>query len=302
MRGEAPSPAAPSPLAAAAVFAAAALWGTTGTVQGLLPGGRDPLAVAALRVTIGAAGLLAFCVASGARPSAFAALPRRDTLLAGGAIALYNVSFFSGVSLAGVGVGTAVALGSGPLWVSLYDTAVRGMWPSRARLGGQLLSVAGVIALVTSGGRAGLAGPGQALAALAGLSYAAYSVATNRLGAAGPASVTAAATFSVAACLLAPVLTLADRSWVDGPSLVPLLFLGLGATGVAFFLFTYGAGRMPAATAVTLALAEPLTAWLLATVVLREPLSASKLVGAAMLFSGLGLTARGLARDGGGPR
>jgi len=280
----------------AAVFAAAMLWGTTGTMQGLLPAGRDPLAVAALRVVIGALGLVLFCCVSGERLSAIAALPRKQILLAGSAIALYNVSFFSGVSLAGVGIGTAIALGSGPLWVSLHDTVVKGFMPPRAQLAGQLLCVVGVVMLVVSGERSGSAGLGYALAALAGLSYAAYSIVTNRLGGAGSAGVTAAATFSVSACVLAPVLLIADRSWIDGSALLPLAFLGLAATGVAFFLFTYGVGRMPASTAVTLALAEPLTAWLLAALVLREPVTLSKMAGAATLLSGLGLTARSLAR------
>jgi drug/metabolite transporter, DME family len=48
------------------------------------------------------------------------------------------------------------------------------------------------------------------------------------------------------------------------------LYLGVVATGVAYVLFGFGLRRLPSATAVTLVLAEPLTAALLAAVVLDE--------------------------------
>ncbi len=287
-------------LAVAAVFAAAVLWGTTGTIQALLPSDRDPLAVAALRPIIGALGLVVFCYISGKRLSDVTALPHTEILLAGVSIAVYNVSFFSGVSMAGVGIGTAIALGSGPLWVSLHDAVTQKPAqnrPSRVQVTGQMICVVGVVVLAWSGERTRAAGTGCALAALAGLSYAAYSIFTNRLGGRAPAAVTAAATFCCAGCLLAPLLLVADRGWLGISALPPLLFLGLAATGVAFFLFTYGVSHMPASTAVTLALAEPLTAWLLATFVLREPTTPSKIAGAAMVLGGLALAARSLARD-----
>jgi len=44
---------------------------------------------------------------------------------------------------------------------------------------------------------------------------------------------------------------------------------------------------VPASTAVTLALAEPLTAWVLALVVVGESATPLKLAGAALLLAGL---------------
>src|SRR6056297_2150819 len=49
---------APYILAVLAALAAAMLWGTTGTLQSLLPADRQPLVVGALRVILGAAALM----------------------------------------------------------------------------------------------------------------------------------------------------------------------------------------------------------------------------------------------------
>jgi DME family drug/metabolite transporter len=45
--------------------------------------------------------------------------------------------------------------------------------------------------------------------------------------------------------------------------------------------------HVAASTAVTLALTEPVTAWVLATVVVGEPLSAQKVLGAVLVLAGL---------------
>lgn len=287
-----PSPALPG---VASVLVAAILWGTTGTMQGLLPTDRDPVAVAVFRVAIAAAALLLFCLAGRANRAGIRELPLPRIALAGAAIALYNLFFFSGVSMAGVGVGTAIALGSGPIWVSLFERIGRGAKASRRQLMGQAVCIAGAVMLVASNRHAPDAGIGYAFAALAGLAYAWYSLITNRLGQAAPSGAVAAATFMLAAVFMAPLLLIADTGWVTVGTLPPLLFLGIVATGVAYYLFTFGVRRMAPSSAVTLALAEPLTAWLLATFVLREELTALKIAGAAILLLGLWIVARSLA-------
>lgn len=248
-----------------------------------------------MRVAIGAAGLLLFCLLGAVNRAGLKRLPRKQIVFAGAAIALYNLFFFSGVSIAGVGVGTAIALGSGPLWVSLFEWLVRGVRPSRSQLVGQAICIAGATALVASNERPSSPEIGYVLAALAGLAYATYSVITNRIGPTAPAGAIAAATFTLAALFLAPLLLIADLGWIAPSALPPLLFLGIAATGVAFYLFTYGVSRMAPSAAVTLALAEPLTAWLLATFILQEELTALKVAGALILLFGLWIVTRSLA-------
>jgi DME family drug/metabolite transporter len=74
------------------------------------------------------------------------------------------------------------------------------------------------------------------------------------------------------------------------------LHLGLLATAAAYALFSRGLSQVPVATAVTLSLAEPLTAGLLGVFLLGERLTAWALLGIVLLLSGLILIAGQPAR------
>lgn len=273
------------------VLSAAMLWGTTGTIQGLLPPSREPVVVAAIRVLLGSSALWMFCLFSGVSVKTILTLPRWRIFGAGTAIAGYNLFFFAGVAHAGVGVGTAIALGSGPLWVLAYEILFSTRRPSSRSLTGQVAAIMGLAILVAgdAGGQGSYLGYG--LSALAGLSYGTYVYLTGGIGKDTNSALVAATTFSVASILLAPSLILFSTAWIDLRSIALLAFLGLAATGAAFFLFTFGLQRMPASTAVTLTLAEPLTAWFLATVVLGEIVTLPKVIGAAMLVIGIRVVA-----------
>jgi len=277
-----------------AVLLAAGLWGTTGTIQGLLPPARDPIAVAVFRLIIGAAALVFFSLFSARLRAGFFVLPLKQIAMASLAIGLYNLFFFSAVSMAGVGVGTAIAIGSGPVWVSLYEIVFHNRKPPPLQLLGQAICIAGAVALVASNDLNDGNTMGYLLAALAGLAYATFSIITNQLSQGVPSASIAAATFTLAAVFTAPFLLVADTAWVGIGTLPPLLFLGLIVTGVAYYLFTFGVRAMSSSAAVTLALAEPLTAWLLATFVLGEELTALKIFGALILLAGLWIVSKSL--------
>jgi drug/metabolite transporter, DME family len=156
------------------VLAAAMLWGTTGTIQGLLPVGREPIVVATLRVTLGAAALWAISLLARVPLGTVPSLPWWRIGGAGTAIAGYNLFFFHGVARAGVGVGTALALGSGPLWVLAWEFLRTGTIPSAHRLRGQAIATAGLIVLMAGGLRSGGSGVGYAFSTMAGLAYGTY--------------------------------------------------------------------------------------------------------------------------------
>ncbi|WP_340110191.1 DMT family transporter [Pikeienuella sp. HZG-20] len=279
-------------LGVGAVVAAAGLWGSTGTIQTLLPAASDPFAVGALRLVFGAAALLALALGAPAGRRGFGALPWRGVVFAGLAIGAYNLLFFRAVLDAGVGVGTAVAIGGAPIWATAYEAAFRRRRPGRLRALGQAISILGVALLALAGGGAGASLTGVILAALAGACYAAYSLATSALGGRAPAATLAAATFSVAALAALPVLFLTPLGWLAAPQSWPaMLFLGVVATGLSYRLYTAGLARVAASTAVTLALAEPVTAWILATLVVGEPLTPQKLAGALLILTGLAAVA-----------
>jgi DME family drug/metabolite transporter len=228
--------------------------------------------VGALRLLVSALffGLLLATTGGGA---ALARLPRAPVLLAGLGMAAYNLAFFAGVKTTGVAVGTAVALGSGPIWAGLLQ-ALGGQRPPARWWLGTALAVAGGIVMVAAGSPPGgqpLSALGIALCLLAGLSYAGYALVNARLvAAAAPAPVTAAV-FGVATLIALP----AAAGMAGLPQLAPrdalvVLWLGLVATGVAYLLFSHALRHIAAATAVTLALAEPVTAFVLAVAVVGE--------------------------------
>lgn len=283
--------------ALAAILAAAALWGTTGTTQSLLPPGSHPLAVGALRLAVGALCLLVFAAARTETRRALAQLPWRGVLFAGAAVAAYNLTFFWGVAASGVGVGTAVAIGSAPLWATAIDAVVGGRAPPRIRLIGQVAAVVGVAVLSLQADGAGGAGWGVVAALAAGLSYAAYSLTTTALIDRAPSTSLAAAIFAVGAVIAAPALAILPLDGLATPAAwAGIAFLGIGATGVAYALYSWGLKSVAGPTAVTLALAEPVVAWLLAIAVVGETLTAAKLAGALLILAGLAIVARAPGR------
>lgn len=271
----------------AMVLLAAMLWGTTGTAQTLAPAGLSPYWVGALRLAV--ASVFFALLAWPAWRGPGARMQWRSVLLAGACVAVYNLSFFAGVRAAGVALGTALAIGSGPIWAGLLQTVQLRRLPAPLWWLGTLLGVAGGVAMALDGGtrlRAPLSG--VALCLLAGLAYALYTLVNKRLVAqAGPAMVNLAV-FGVAGLLSLPV-----AAWLGGvPAPAPqtwgvVLYLGLVATGLAYLLFSAALRHISGATGVTLALAEPVTAFALAILVVGERPS-------AMAFGGLGAVLVGL--------
>lgn len=275
-------------ISVAAIVLAACLWGTTGTVQTLLPSDREPLAVGALRLAFGAVFLLCLAIAKPQTRRAFRDLPKAGIIAAGLAIGTYNLLFFYAVSRAGVGIGTAVTIGSAPVWTTLWETTVYRRLPDRVRIIGQIVSVVGVGLLGFAAGGAQGSMFGVILALMAGACYAAYSLITSRMTDRAPSTTIAAATFTIAAIITLPALLFVPLGWLSSPSAWGgLVFLGFAATGLAYALYTWGLMRVAASTAVTLALAEPVTAWLLATFFVGEAVTAQGAIGAILILVGL---------------
>ncbi|HEY8495949.1 MAG TPA: EamA family transporter [Limnochordales bacterium] len=269
------------------VLLAAVLWGTTGTAQALAPAGAQPAAVGAVRLAIGGAALLILALGRGRlrlgdwrRPAAW---------VAAAGVAAYQVCFFAAVAATGVALGTLVGIGSAPISAGLLEWLVTGERPSRRWVLATALAVAGCALLLSDEGGWQVNSAGVLLALGAGASFAVYTVAGRRLLRAVSPDGYVAMAFAGGALLLAPVLFGSDLSWVAEPrGALVALHLGLIATALSYVLFGRGLARVPAATATTLSLAEPLTAALLGTLVLGERLGPVALFGAALIFIALG--------------
>ena len=280
------SSASSSAVGIAFVSVAAVLWGTTGTAQSLGAGGLSPFWVGAAQLAVsslflgallavshrrlrGRAGqggapvqpLLPNPVHLGLRPAWF--------LLASMGIGGYSIFFYEGVTLTGVAVGTAVAIGSGPIWAGLMQALVLRAPLSALWWAGTLVSVAGGAAMVMARGGATLSWSGLALCLLAGLSYAGYALINKRLVTHMSPRVVNFYVFTGAACMAVPIALVQSGlpQWSLAAVLV-VVYLGVVVSGLAHMLFSIGLRSISGPTGVTLSLIEPVAAFVLAGLML----------------------------------
>jgi DME family drug/metabolite transporter len=271
-----------------AVLAAAVLFGTTGTALSLGPDAATPLGAGTLRGLIGAVTLWAI---ARSLPAWDEARRHAALIVVGGAgVALYQPAFFTGVERAGVAVGTVVALASGPVFAAGIEAAVLRRHPSRSWVLATSITVVGVAMLVGGGGAdAEVEAVGIVAALGAGFGYAVYAVTSKSLIERGVDSTRALAwSFSAGTLVLLPVLAVEPLDWLAEPGGVAVVvYLGVVTVGVAYWLYGLGLRGVPTSTAVTLTLAEPVTAALLAVLVLDERLDPIGWVGVAVVVTGL---------------
>jgi drug/metabolite transporter, DME family len=267
------------------VLLAAVCFGTTGTAQALGPDAA-PLTVGATRIAIG--GLLLVVVARAA-PAAPARWPRCELAVIASAIAVYQLSFFAAVDRTGVAVGTVVALGSAPAIAGVAGRLLDGEPLTRRWAQATVLACGGVLLLVLGGGGAAVDPLGIMLAVVSGTGYATYTLLAKRLLRLGHAPERVmAASFSLGALLLAPVLLVGDVSWLaTSDGLAMAVFLGAIPTALAYVLFARGLRRLTPGETATLTLAEPLTATGLGILALGERPGAVAAIGAALVLAGL---------------
>lgn len=274
------------------VLAAAVLWGTTGTAQSLAPPHLSATWIGALRLVV-ASGFFAAYGLLTVPPSRWAgdlrALPWGRVLLAGMCVAGYNLAFFAGVKANGVAIGTAVALGSGPVWAGVLQWLFTRQIPRPAWWLGTLLAVAGGTLMVLGGGADhAVSLRGTLLCLAAGLSYAAYAVLNQGLVRAAPPATVTLCVFGAAALVAVPVaLAVSGPFSATATDVLVVGYLGVVATGVAYLLFSYALRWVASATAVTLALAEPLVAFGLAVAVLHEQTTLGAWIGLGGVLAGL---------------
>jgi len=283
------------------------LFGTAGTALELGPDRATTLGVGAVRIGLGVIVLWVAIAGSPRRASVPSAIRANWPLMALGGlgVATYTPAFFAAVDRLGVAMGTVIAIGSGPFFAGALESAWRGVRPSRAWLAGTVITVVGGALLIVaqSGGEsAELIGvDGIVFALLSGAGYALYSVTSKSTMARGVDSTLAlAGPFTAGAIVVAILAAGEPYDWLTTRSGVLMaLHLGVVATGIAYLVFGYGLHRLTTATAVTLVLAEPLTAALLAVFVLDESLTALAWVGIVVLLAGLAVVGRNATPDDG---
>jgi drug/metabolite transporter, DME family len=283
------------------MLAAAVLFGTTGTAQAFGPPGANPLSVGAVRQVIGGSVLLVVVVVWWLRVHG-ARLPNWSgkvgwVVLGGACVMAFQATFFFGTRGNGVAVGTVIALGSSPLFAGLFD-GLRGRRPSRRWLAATSLAVGGILLLSGAVGVSVALQPVAVLASLvAGAAYAGYAVAAAEVVQQGVAALPAtAAIVGTSGLIGAAVLPFTDNSWLADPrGLAVALWLGGVTVVVSYLLMGAALRHLTAATAITLGLAEPLTAAILGVAVLGETLTALQVGGILLVLGGVVIAGTGKA-------
>jgi drug/metabolite transporter, DME family len=279
---------------------AGVLWGSGGLLGRLFgdAAGLSSLAVATYRLAVGGVLILGYLLVRGV------ALPRSRAVWAriaatGVLAALFQVAYFTAVSLTSVSVATLVTIGSSPVLVLLAR-------PRSADRRGVLavgLALLGLVLLVgvpaDGGPTAGAAVAGAACALLAAAGFTTMSLLGARPVPGLDAMTTTGAAFTLGGVLLLPVAaTTSGVAFDPAPASVGLVIaFGLVPTALAYTCYFHGLRDAPAGVGVLMALLEPLTAAVLAAVLLGERLGPSGIAGGLLLGAALVLTARGQARS-----
>jgi drug/metabolite transporter, DME family len=269
------------------IIASAMLWGTTGTSQALAPVTSSPQTIGAVRLLVGGLALASIALSRGGLQ------PRRNwpvglTFIAGFFVAVYQLSFFWGVSRTGVAVGTIVGIGSSPVFAGILEYIFQRKTVGRRWVLSTGMAILGSSMLLMTARDLQADSLGILLATGAGFSYAAYTQAMKLMLPGRSAEDVTATVFCAGALLLSPLLFTADLHWLAIPrGWLLMMHLGVLATGLAYWLFVRGLEHIPVSSAVTLSLAEPMTAGVLGVVVVGERLSGTAWCGLALILSGL---------------
>jgi drug/metabolite transporter, DME family len=288
------------------------LWGTgglTGTLLGRVTG-LSAISVADYRLLAGG-GIIVFArTACGRRwPRGRAAWTR--IAVTGLLAALFQSCYFTAVSLTSVSLATLVTIGGAPVIVQAVERIA-----GRRHGGGRQAVVTTGLALCGLGLLVGLpsgkfgqttllasasasAGAGAGLALLAAGGFAALTlIGSSPVPGLDDLTVTGFG-FTVGGLLLAPLAVLSGISFAPGAAAIGLLILlGTGPTAVAYTLYFRGLREAAPGTAALLALLEPLTAAVLAALILGDRLTVTGGAGAALLAAAVLRTVRESARSG----
>jgi DME family drug/metabolite transporter len=273
---------------------AGVLWGTGGLFGSLLADrtGLSALAVAGYRLAAGGALLLIPLVLSG-RPMPRTAAARRRIVAIGGLAALFQASYFTAVSLTSVSLATLVTIGSAPVIVLLVDRA--GGRSMVATVGLAVLGVGLLVGLPADGLDPATALLGSAFAVAAGAGFAALTLLGARpvpgldaVHTTGPAFLLGGLALLAVAAVVGPGVGFTPEPVALGL----LLAFAVLPTAAAYGFFFRGLASSSAAVGAVTALLEPLTAAVLAAVVLGERLGPVGTVGAALIGAAVLLAGR----------
>jgi drug/metabolite transporter, DME family len=268
------------------VLLGAVLWGTTGTAQTFMPQTIHPLAVGASRLAVGGFSLLTVLLIM--RKIDFRNWPWRPTIYAAISMAVFQYLFFSSVRLTGIAIGTVVTIGSAPVFSGFIEWFLLKRRPNGVWMIATLLAIVGCALLFINKDGIVVNPIGVTMSLGAGILFAFYALVNKDVLEKTEAIPAVAVIFSVSALMLLPfLLRFETEGLLTGSGVAVVIYLGIATTSIAYILFSTGLKRIPSSSAVTLSLAEPLTAALLSVLIVRERLDLTSWIGIVMLLGGI---------------
>ncbi len=282
------------------VAVASVLWGTGGLAVQLIREQEpmSPVTISAWRMAIAAAVLLVALLAlrQGGALLALARSRPRQLLAVGVGTAAYQGFYFVSVTQVGVAVATVVSLGLAPVLLTVAESVRHRRAPSPGRVAVLVAALTGLV-LVSLAAAESSTGPaptaGVLLAIASGTTYALTTVAGGSISRTTSPLVLTSGMTLVGAAVLLPCLAFVDgpRVTTDPVALAWLVYLGALTMALAYVLLYSGLRVVAPSTAVTASLVEPVTAAVVAAVVLDEPLGPVAVVGILLVLgavAGLG--------------
>ena len=279
--------------------AAAALFATGGTAQALGPSGTTPFTVAEMRLGIGGIVMLLVLPLIGYHARQVWQLFHHPLVWLSAAASLgFQVLYFTGVSQAGVALGSLLAMGSVPVFAGLLGPLI-GHRITRAWSIATAICVTG-LALLSLDGIQGGSGWGVVAALAGGLSGAIFVLTTKVIIERGMPGVPAnVAAYLIAGAALIPIIVIVpqETAWIlTAGGVILAVYLGMFAMAIPNILWVTGLAGLAPGPSSTLMLTEPAVATLLGIVVLGESLAIAGIVGIVLVMVGLLLQGHALAR------
>lgn len=286
------------------VLIAAIFWGTTGTAAFFLGTDVSPWAIGA--ATMGIGGVILAAIGGG---HTLGVIRDREGalwwLLGSLGVVVYPLTFYWGMSQAGIAIGNVIALGLGPITVAVLEWVIGKSRPATIWWVSSAIALAGIAFMASAkvelgGGRPGDIPLGVALAVIAGVSYGLFTYAFGRLIERGhhPRGVIGAV-FGAGSAPLLVVLGVTGTGLFDSlPQASLVAYLVLGPMVIAYWAFSRALVVLRSSTVATIALAEPVVAAMMAVVVVGERLGISAVLGGILVLAAIALLGRaGGARE-----
>ncbi|MFI1017684.1 DMT family transporter [Streptomyces sp. NPDC020965] len=298
------------------IFAGVA-WGTAGAAASLVFAVSDlgPLALSFWRcagglvLLLGALGLRALRRPAPAGPAGVAE-PRRRRLIrilgTGIGLTVFQSAYFAAVQSTGLAVGTVVTLGAGPVLIALGARFALGERLGRGGVAAVAGALAGLAVLVLGGDAGTVRAHGVVFAVLSAAGYAAITLLTRwlgRSGGGGDALATTAWAFGVGMVGLFPMAIaegLLPHTEEVARVLWLLVYVAAVPTALAYALYFAGAAVVRATTVSVVMLLEPVSAAVIAVVLLDERLTWATAAGTALLLTAVAGLALAETRTGRG--